>query len=284
MLGTEWKANLIRWQITRNWGRAGTELDLAEYDRWIDAKLEELDQVMPACAKYGIKVVIDPHTPPGGRDESMDMTTFYDRKYQDHFVAVWERIARRYKGQPALWGYDLVNEPVCAGRRSRALDSLATQVRAARAIRRIDPATPILIAADQWDSPGRSRGSNPWTFPTWSTRFTCTFPTASRTGRQQRLHRHRLSRNDRGARLGPGGVAEGAAARPRFPTGVQRPHLRRGIQRDPLGAGSGNGIWRTASACSRSTGGTGRTTPIASGTRRSLEHGEIPGIMIRSPA
>ena len=34
------------------------------------------------------------------------------------------------------------------------MDSLATQVRAARAIRLIDPVTPILIAADQWDSPG----------------------------------------------------------------------------------------------------------------------------------
>ena len=129
-------------------------MDLAEYDRWIDAKLNELDQVLTACARYGIKVVIDLHTPPGGRDESMDMTMFYDRKYQDHFVALWEKIARRYKGQPALWGYDLVNEPVCAKPTETGMDSLATQVRAARAIRRIDPATPIIIAADQWDSPG----------------------------------------------------------------------------------------------------------------------------------
>ena len=36
VLGTEWNANLIRWQITRNWGKAGTDRDLADYDRWFD--------------------------------------------------------------------------------------------------------------------------------------------------------------------------------------------------------------------------------------------------------
>ena len=40
VLGREWNANVIRWQIVRNWGKSGTERDLAEYGRWIDAKLE----------------------------------------------------------------------------------------------------------------------------------------------------------------------------------------------------------------------------------------------------
>ena len=30
VLGREWNANVIRWQITRNWGRVGTDRDLAE--------------------------------------------------------------------------------------------------------------------------------------------------------------------------------------------------------------------------------------------------------------
>ncbi len=34
------------------------------------------------------------------------------------------------------------------------MDSLDTHVRSARVIRRIDPVTPTLIAADQLDSPG----------------------------------------------------------------------------------------------------------------------------------
>ena len=152
-LGTEWKANLIRWQITRNWGQAGTERDLDEYDRWIDSRLDDLDKALTSCQKHGIKVVIDLHSPPGGRDASSDMAMFYEKKYQDHFVKTWEKIARRFKGNPALWGFDLVNEPVCSKPTAAGMDSLATQIRAAQAVRAIDPKTTIIIESENWDSP-----------------------------------------------------------------------------------------------------------------------------------
>ena len=153
VLGTEWNANLIRWQLTRAWGKANTDRDLDEYDQWIDRRLDELQKTLVACQKYNIKVVIDLHSPPGGRDEESDMTMFYDKKYQDHFVKTWEKIARRLKDSPALWAYDLVNEPVCKKPTALEMDSLATQVRAARAIRAIDAKTAIVIESENWDSP-----------------------------------------------------------------------------------------------------------------------------------
>ena len=70
VLGQEWNANVIRWQITRNWGRAGTDRDLAEYDRWLDSELEDLDKALDASRRYGLKVVVDMHSPPGGRYET----------------------------------------------------------------------------------------------------------------------------------------------------------------------------------------------------------------------
>jgi endoglucanase len=153
VLGQDWKANLIRWQIQRNWGKPGTDRDLAEYDRWIDSKLDELDKVLESCRKHGIRLVIDLHTPPGGRSENNDLAIFHERKYQDHFVDLWEKIARRYKGHAAVWGYDLVNEPVQNEPPPEGLgDYLGAQARASKAIRAIDPNTPIFIEADQWDS------------------------------------------------------------------------------------------------------------------------------------
>ena len=112
VLGMEWNANVIRWQITRNWGRAGTDRDLVDYDRWLDSELEDLDQVLDAARRYGLKVVVDMHSPPGGRYENRDLAIFHEPVYQDHYVALWKKIARRYQGQSAVWGYDLVNEPV----------------------------------------------------------------------------------------------------------------------------------------------------------------------------
>jgi hypothetical protein len=166
VLGQEWKANLIRWQITRNWGRPGTDRDLAEYDRWIDGKLADLDQALEACRRYGIKVVVDLHSPPGGRYANHDVAMFFEPLYQDHFVAVWERIARRYQGNPAIWGYDLVNEPVQAEVPVPGVaDWLGAQVRAAKAIRAIDATTPIIIEACQWDSADGFRELDPVDVP-----------------------------------------------------------------------------------------------------------------------
>ena len=166
VLGLEWKANLIRWQITRNWGQAGTDRDLDEYDRWFEGKLDDLDKAVEACRRYGIKVVVDMHSPPGGRYQNGELAIFHEAVYQDHFVALWEKIARRYKGERAIWGYDLVNEPVQnVPSPPGVADYLQAQVRAARAIRAIDPDVTIFIEANEWDSPYGFRELEPVDVP-----------------------------------------------------------------------------------------------------------------------
>ncbi len=146
-----WHVNLIRLQITRFWGQSGTDRDLDDYDKWLGEKLDHLDQVLKWANEYGIKVIIDLHSPPGGRDKTRDMTMFYDKKYADHFIKVWQRIAKRYQGNPAVWGYDLVNEPVQS--RPAKYDYWTLQRMAAEAVREIDPDTPIIIESNEWDSP-----------------------------------------------------------------------------------------------------------------------------------
>ncbi|MBN1409811.1 MAG: cellulase family glycosylhydrolase [Spirochaetales bacterium] len=153
VLGREWKANLIRWQLVRAWGKPDTDRDLTEYDQWIDRKCGELEKTLEACRKYGIKLVIDLHSPPGGRYEDNNMAMFYEKKYNDHFIRTWEKLAGKFKGHPALWAYDLVNEPVQNRLSPKGMDFWATQERTARAVRKIDPETAIIIEADEWDSP-----------------------------------------------------------------------------------------------------------------------------------
>lgn len=166
VLGQEWHANLIRWQITRNWGRSGTDTDLDDYDKWFAGKLDELEQALAACQKYGLLAVIDVHWPPGGRLEGSEPRIFHDLKYQDHWLHWWEEIARRFKDHPAVWAYDLVNEPVQNTPPPQGVpDFLAAQVRVAKAIRQIDPDTTILIEANQWDSPPAFRELMPVDVP-----------------------------------------------------------------------------------------------------------------------
>ncbi|MEK6794000.1 MAG: cellulase family glycosylhydrolase [Spirochaetota bacterium] len=153
VFGSEWKANLVRYQMTRKWGAANTDLELAEYDTWIEEEMTDLDRLLNAALTWGFKVVVDLHSPPGGRLDDRSMRMFYEQRYNDHFVKVWERFAKRFKGHPAIWGYDLVNEPVETKPAPAGMDYHATQTRAAKAIRAIDANMPIIVEVLEWDSP-----------------------------------------------------------------------------------------------------------------------------------
>jgi aryl-phospho-beta-D-glucosidase BglC (GH1 family) len=149
----DWKVNLIRWQLNRNWGKSGMEVDLKEYDSWIDKKIEEMDRMLESAKRHHLLVVIDIHAPPGGRYEDSSMRMFYEKPYQDHFVKVWEKLATHFKNHPAVWAYDLINEPVEVKPTKTGMGFLDTQILAAKVIRKIDPTRTILIAADNWDLP-----------------------------------------------------------------------------------------------------------------------------------
>lgn len=155
VLGQDWNANLIRWQMVTNWG-AGYKYDqdynLDKYNAWLDSELDDLEKALAACKKYGILAVVDLHSPPGGRLPNRDLVLIHEQKYLDAFVACWEKIARRFKGNPAIWGYDLVNEPVQEKAPGEGgTDYWQAQVLAAKAIRAIDPDTPIIFEVDHWD-------------------------------------------------------------------------------------------------------------------------------------
>ncbi len=96
VLGEEWNANLIRWQLIR-YGPAAQIRTAAQYDEWLEGALRRLDAALPLCEKYGVRVVLDLHSPFGGAPTSSgyvgtDTGLFTNRAAQDQFVADWERI------------------------------------------------------------------------------------------------------------------------------------------------------------------------------------------------
>jgi len=149
-----WGGNLIRFQINRNWHKADDNRDIAEYNRWVDSRLDVLEKVLTYCEKYGMYVVADLHALPGGRYENRSMAMFYEKPYAEAFVQVWEKIAKRFKGNRFLWAYDLVNEPVHDMELPDTMDDFRElQIKAAMAIRKIDPEKPIIFEVFKWDSP-----------------------------------------------------------------------------------------------------------------------------------
>lgn len=150
-----WGATLARYQMVRDWGKIEDNRDIAEYAAWVDSKLDHLvNDVLPWAEKYGVDIVVDLHVAPGGLEKSHEMAMFHDERYADAFVEIWKRIATRCKGRPRVWGYDLINEPVQRTRAIEGSDYLGLQVRAAKAVREIDPVTPIVIESNESDGPG----------------------------------------------------------------------------------------------------------------------------------
>jgi len=149
----QWGATLARYQMMRNWNGVDDNRDLDEFRAWIDGKLDCLEKVvLPAARKHGIRIVVDLHVTPGGRRADREMAMFREKEYADAFVDTWRHIATRLKGNAdAIYGYDLVNEPVQIGR--APFDYWTLQRRAAEAVREIDPDTAIIVESNDWDSP-----------------------------------------------------------------------------------------------------------------------------------
>lgn len=81
-----------------------------------ESEFDNLDRIIGLCEKYGLRIILDPHTAPGL--ESSDYTCspndafWTNTSYQDIFVNLWKKISDRYKNKGGvIFGYDLLNEP-----------------------------------------------------------------------------------------------------------------------------------------------------------------------------
>ncbi|MEI8201048.1 MAG: cellulase family glycosylhydrolase [Eubacteriales bacterium] len=86
---------------------------------FIPDMLERVDDLIRWCRKYGVYVVLDMHAAPGGQtgqniDDSEDdlPRLFMDRNNEDELCILWHAIAERYADEPAVAGFDLMNEPL----------------------------------------------------------------------------------------------------------------------------------------------------------------------------
>lgn len=155
-------ANLLRWQMN-----APAAASPEEWSRRITAQLDRLETFLPLCQQLGMHVIIDLHTPPGGRrnsgallgtadgaEKSADGSKFVMFDSDPHYLAyleMWKTIARRFRNRPFIYGYDLYNEPAQMSFSKR--DYFRCYYDCARAVREIDPETPILIESNEWASP-----------------------------------------------------------------------------------------------------------------------------------
>ena len=119
-----------------------------------------MDRVINWCRQEGLSVILDMHCAPGGQtgdniDDSWGTPFLFENEgSQQQTINIWKLIAQHYRNEPAVMGYDLLNEPIAtyfdSSRYNHYLEPLYKRITAA--IRKADPNHLIFYGGAQWDS------------------------------------------------------------------------------------------------------------------------------------
>ena len=121
---------------------------------------QRVDDVVKWCRKYGLFLILDMHDCPGGQtgdniDNSFGYPWLFESETsQQLFCDIWKHIAERYKDEPVILGYELMNEPIAhyfdnKEEINKLLEPLYK--RATAAIREVDRNHIILLGGSQWN-------------------------------------------------------------------------------------------------------------------------------------
>ena len=133
----EWNVKLVRLQIAGLKDAGTPEGYRAALARQLVAKHEIVDRLW----KKGIRVVLDLHQGPGCAQNKILQNRLPADYDSADLCRAWEMIATSFKGHPAIWGYDILNEPICP---EATWKRLCRDVMAA--VRKIDPDTPFVMS------------------------------------------------------------------------------------------------------------------------------------------
>jgi len=128
-----------------------------------DDGFEFFDRVIEACRAHGMYVLLDMHGAPGyqnpgdhsGNEDSnlsqpRASVRFWDGENIRVAATIWRHIAARYKDEPVVLGYDLLNEPV--PQEGREYEHLPSYVTIRDAVRSVDPNHVIVAEGSWWGS------------------------------------------------------------------------------------------------------------------------------------
>jgi len=121
---------------------------------------ELLDRVVDWCRREGLYVILDMHAAPGGQTgDNIDdgwayPFLFESSESQDLTASLWRKIANRYRNDPIVIGYDLLNEPIAPYFDTAALNQKLEPVyrKIVSAIREVDKNHVVYLGGAQWDS------------------------------------------------------------------------------------------------------------------------------------
>ncbi len=128
---------------------------------FLEEGFRRLDDVIKWCREENVYVILDLHAAPGGQtgdniDDSWSYPFIYENEdAQQTTIALWKKLAKRYKDEKIVLGYDLLNEPIPhyydnKEELNKLLEPLYKKI--TLAIRTVDKNHIIFLGGAQWDT------------------------------------------------------------------------------------------------------------------------------------
>ncbi|REC50304.1 cellulase family glycosylhydrolase [Chryseobacterium pennipullorum] len=135
-------------------------------DTWLDEGFKMTDDLLEWCKANKVYLILDLHAAPGGQgndanisDNDKSKPSLWDNEEnQRKTIALWKKLAERYKNEPWIGGYDIINEPNInfTGKNPNGTDEMSNaplwklQQDITTAIREVDQKHIIFIEGNGW--------------------------------------------------------------------------------------------------------------------------------------
>ncbi|HUG40914.1 MAG TPA: cellulase family glycosylhydrolase [Longimicrobiales bacterium] len=164
-----WGFNSVRLPMHYKWFTPAIEEEpVAGEVAWRETGFRMVDELLAWAGANRMYLILDLHAAPGGQGKNADINDYDPEKpslwesaaNQEKTIALWRELAERYRDEPWLGGYDLINEPNwgfenlgedpngCAERGNGPVWEL--QERITRAIREVDRNHVVVIEGNCW--------------------------------------------------------------------------------------------------------------------------------------
>lgn len=134
---------------------------------WLEEGFRRTDELLAWSKANGMYLILDLHAAPGGQGNDINISDRDPSKpslwenpaQQEKMIALWRKLAERYKDEPAIAAYDIINEPNwgfadkadkngCQEPNNAPLRSLLERTTAA--IREVDKRHIVVLAGNCW--------------------------------------------------------------------------------------------------------------------------------------
>lgn len=161
-----WGFNSIRLPMHYNLYTLPIEQETGGGNTWLDEGFDRTDALLQWCTENQMYLILDMHATPGGQGKDANISDYDATKpslweseaNRTKLVALWRKLADRYKNNPWIGGYDLINEPNwafsgtnqngCDENLNAPLRDLYVQI--TNAIREVDTNHMIIIEGNCW--------------------------------------------------------------------------------------------------------------------------------------